>query len=1023
MKKILILALQLYCVIPFVHAQTGNVGINTITPQARVHVLRNGTSGGPLLTNALAIFEDDQSSFIHFSHVNNAESGLISGNQNTSIRSAMIFGTDSSVFFRAGGNFTRAYINQNGNFGINTIAPAARLHTVRNGSSGGPKLSNALAIFEDNQSSFIHLSHLNTAESGILSGNQSTLVRSGLIFGSDSSVLFRAGGNVNRMVIKNSHVGINTISPVAFLHVNDGDVVFTGDPDLPLMPGPPPVSGQGTRMMWYPDKAAFRAGYVQATQWDKDSIGEYSTAFGSSPKAKGFASVAMGDRNAATGYTATATGGFTLASGDYSTATGCNNQSIGWGSFTMGNINSAVGDMSLAVGYQTKAKPFASLVLGRFNDTTAISTTLWNVNDPVFIIGVGLTNATRRNAMTVMKNGRTGINTSVPLAMLHVKDSSVVFTATGTLPASPGNPPVSGGGSRMMWYPDKAAFRAGLLKFQGTPYWDKDSIGSGSIALGYNVKAKGSTSFAFGTDSEALGVGSGVLGVGAKATGQYAIAIGRDARATGGNSNAIGYGANATGMDALAMGYYSVASGQRSTAMGDQTIASGHTASSMGYQTKANSYASFAIGRYNDTTSVSANSWSLNDPVFIIGNGTSDVNRKNAFTVLKNGNTGINTHAPATLLHVRNGTGGNMYQTNADAIIEDDDATYLQFSSPTVEESGILSGNEVSSVRSGLIFRPDSSVQIRAGGNTTKLFIRKDGNTGIGTLSPQRLLHVSGGASGATATSSAVGVFEDNTDASINIITPNADESAVYFGNPANAVHGGIVYNSTVANGLSFRTNGNVTRAVITDTGDMGLGDNSPNAKLHISKGVSGSTYNSSSAVVIEDDAAAFLQFASPSGSESGILSGTESISLRSGIVFRPDSSVQIRAGGNTTKLVVTKTGNTGIGTLTPEAKLDVNGTAIIGTNGTALTEIIKVTVLSDVPNVAANSTVTETIPVANSITGSSVSISPASALANGLIIAYARVSVAGTVEVKFTNTTGADINPSPMNFYITVIR
>src|SRR5688572_3111007 len=136
---------------------------------------------------------------------------------------------------------------QTGNVGINTITPQARMHTVRTNPSGGPLLSNALAIFEDNQNSFIHLSHFNNAETGILSGNQSTLIRSGLIFGLDSSILFRAGGNVNRMAIKNSNVGINTISPAAMLHVKDGSVLFTGPMTIPG-PSNPPFSGEGTRM-------------------------------------------------------------------------------------------------------------------------------------------------------------------------------------------------------------------------------------------------------------------------------------------------------------------------------------------------------------------------------------------------------------------------------------------------------------------------------------------------------------------------------------------------------------------------------------------------------------------------------------------------------------------------------------------------------------------------------------------------------------------------------------------------------
>src|SRR5690348_17035476 len=78
--------------------------------------------------------------------------------------------------------------------------------------------------------------------------------------------------------------------------------------------------------------------------------------------------------------------------------------------------------------------------------------------------------------------GRVGINTTTPSAMLHVKDSAVVFTGATTLPVTPGNPPVSGAGTRMMWYPDKAAFRVGKIV---SNYWDKDSIGDYSFAGGF----------------------------------------------------------------------------------------------------------------------------------------------------------------------------------------------------------------------------------------------------------------------------------------------------------------------------------------------------------------------------------------------------------------------------------------------------------------------------------------------------------------------------------------------------------
>jgi hypothetical protein len=53
-----------------------------------------------------------------------------------------------------------------------------------------------------------------------------------------------------------------------------------------------------------------------------------------------------------------------------------------------------------------------------------------------------------------------GIGTTTPSARLHVVDSSVVFSAAGDIPVTQGKPPVSGDGRRMLWYVDKAAFRA-----------------------------------------------------------------------------------------------------------------------------------------------------------------------------------------------------------------------------------------------------------------------------------------------------------------------------------------------------------------------------------------------------------------------------------------------------------------------------------------------------------------------------------------------------------------------------------
>ena len=113
----------------------------------------------------------------------------------------------------------------------------------------------------------------------------------------------------DRLYIKNNtgHVGLGTVSPEFQLDVSDDGGIIArgtyGSGDALT------TSGAGTRMFWYPKKAAFRAGYVNGTQWNDANIGDYSVAMGSSAKASGEASVAMGWGAQATASYATACGG------------------------------------------------------------------------------------------------------------------------------------------------------------------------------------------------------------------------------------------------------------------------------------------------------------------------------------------------------------------------------------------------------------------------------------------------------------------------------------------------------------------------------------------------------------------------------------------------------------------------------------------------------------------------------------------------------------------------------------------
>ena len=101
-----------------------------------------------------------------------------------------------------------------------------------------------------------------------------------------------------------------------------------------------PAEGAGTRMMWYPEKAAFRAGQVNGTQWDAANIGEWSVAVGQNARASGSNSIAFG-------WNAVAAGSTTFAAGEDVTASGAASVALGYHSHTNARQGSFVfGDRS-----------------------------------------------------------------------------------------------------------------------------------------------------------------------------------------------------------------------------------------------------------------------------------------------------------------------------------------------------------------------------------------------------------------------------------------------------------------------------------------------------------------------------------------------------------------------------------------------------------------------------------------------------------------------------------------------------
>jgi hypothetical protein len=434
-------------------------------------------------------------------------------------------------------------------------------------------------------------------------------------------------------------------------------------------------------------------------------------------------------------YGATALGYYTIASGSN-------------GAMAIGNNTISRGNSSFAANIKTTANVFAEAVFGQYNDTTTTGNlTSWLNNDRLFEIGNGIASNSRKNAITVLKNGKVGIGTTNPAARLHVADSSVVFTVTGDVPSTPGPVPISGAGRRMMWYPDKAAFRAGYVS---NANWDKDSIGKYSVAMGYSTKAKGyDGAIALGENSTASGNhGATALGYNSTASGDYgstalgdysivsgdygATALGYYSTASGDfGSTALGEGTIASGKwGATALGFYSTASGKwGATALGYNSIARADISFAANNYTTANAYSEAVFGQYNDTTTTgNLTSWVTTDRLFEIGNGTSSSARSNAVTVLKNGKVGIGVTDPHQMFSVLGSM--NIDQADANSGTTANGLFFGNFSAECIASKRTSGGNQY-----GLDFYTNS---------VNRISITHTGNIGIGTTSPGYKFTVNG---------------------------------------------------------------------------------------------------------------------------------------------------------------------------------------------------------------------------------------------------------------------------------------
>lgn len=155
----------------------------------------------------------------------------------------------------------------------------------------------------------------------------------------------------------------------------------------------------------------------------------------------------------------------------------------------------------------------------------------------------------------------------------------------------------------------------------------------GEISGSYANVASGLYAHAEGAGTTASGNSSHSEGGGSQATGDGSHAEGSRSKATGTASHAEGWLTTASGDYSHAEGSGNIASGNNSHAEGNGSSATAPMAHASGCKTKASRKSQFVIGEYNVEDTTGEDETKRGDYVFIIGNGTADDKRADAFAV------------------------------------------------------------------------------------------------------------------------------------------------------------------------------------------------------------------------------------------------------------------------------------------------------------------------------------------------------------------------------------------------------
>jgi hypothetical protein len=417
------------------------------------------------------------------------------------------------------------------------------------------------------------------------------------------------------------HWGIGTSSPEFKLTLeNDGGIIAKGafGSGAALT-----TAGSGPRFIWYPRKAALRAGGVSGAAWDDNAIGNHSVAFGNNNEARGAASVAAGGQNNT--ITDAALYGAVGGGEDHRLENSTHNTIGG------GRGNSALGYAGSITGSKWNViqanKEYGAIVGGREN----------TAGGHACVVGGGGWNSANGDYSAIIGGGDNMIG-----AASH---AVIAGGSQNTIAAGSSYNTITGGGDHWTGPATVAAtnYLADYTSIGGG--WDHSATGIAStISGGYQNTVQGEFSTIGGGRQNSIispyaAIGGGYLNsinTSGNLNYRYAFTAGGESNANSGNTGAI-LGGKANVINGL---YNTILGGDSNASGGTYSVVSG------GQYNTADGDFSWAGGLHMKAANTAHHA-------FVWGHSSSDIviSQPDVF-VLPTSNVGVGVLAPQSRLHV-----------------------------------------------------------------------------------------------------------------------------------------------------------------------------------------------------------------------------------------------------------------------------------------------------------------------------------------------------------------------------------